>query len=152
MTFCSFPSIFPTLCILSYSKSYSWLVISRSRITFFTNSFRKLSVVSFFLTGIPETVKQFLREYWWSRSISPLSLATLLHNRELVFVATVSAESRFSTFPSSVQTFFSSFVIWFFRASITDISWLFSSCCLDDDDAVPLGFATFWHFGGIDWF
>ena len=76
-------------------------------------------------------------QYWWSRSISPLSLATSLHNRELVFVATVNVDTRFSTFPSSVQTSFSSFVIWFFRASITDVSWLFSSCCLDGDDAVP---------------
>ena len=88
-----------------------------------------------FSNGIPETIKQFLREYWWSRSISPFS--TSLHNRELVFVATVNVDSRFSTFPSSVQTLFSSLVIWFFRASITDVSWLFSSCCLDGDDAVP---------------
>ena len=66
-----------------------------------------------------------------------LSLATLLHNHELVFVASVNINSRFCTFPSSVQTLFSSFVIWFFRALITDVGCLFSSCCLDGNDTVP---------------
>ena len=91
--FCSFPLIFPTLCILSYSKSYSSLVITRSRITCFSNSFCKLLVVLFFLTGIPETIKQFLREYGWSQSISQLRLATSLHKCELVFAATVNVDS-----------------------------------------------------------
>ena len=36
-----------------------------------------------------------------------------------------------------MQTLFSSLVILFFTASITDVSWLFSSCCLDGDDVVP---------------
>ena len=71
--------------------------------------FRSLHV-SFLFTGIPDTIIQFRREYWYNWSSSADCLWSSSDSLSLVFWLTRSVDSRASTLFSKISTFFSSVV------------------------------------------
>ena len=155
-SFCLVPFTFPCLWILSYSKSNSSFEFSPiSLMTFFSKERFRSSHVSFLLTGIPDTIIQFRREYWCNWSSSTDCLSSSSDSLSLVFWLTRSVDSRASTLFSKDPTFFSNVVTFDYNDStiafnsVTSLVLLLSFLGVSDLLLVLLPLVIlliFWYF------